>query len=188
MSKKEKDEYPKIIEEYERMKEQLVSYQTEYNELSPIIEELKKDPNVIKYIETKAKLKSVSSEIKKLSSKITEQEMMYCNHYFVIQRDNGGYDGHRYERDYEVTCIHCGLTNKYMKFYGNEFNEYQRKMNHIYVYYNHNTQTYGWASEKELPLLKEIVDKFIDEYPNASNKDIERHVELVKKMKGGNLC
>ena len=75
-----------------------------------------------------------------------------------------------------------------MKFYGSEFNEYQRKMNYIYVYYNHNTQTYGWASEKELPLLKEIVDKFIDEYPNASNQDIEKHIKLVKKMKGGKLC
>lgn len=186
MSKKA--EYQKIIEEYERMKEELVSYQTESNELLPVIDELKKDPNVIKFIEINTRLKCVNSEIKRLSSKISEQDMMYCNHYFVIQRDNGGYDGHRYERDYEVTCIHCGLTNKYMNFYGNEFNEYQRKMNHIYVHYNHNAQTYGWASEKELPVLKEIVDKFTDEYPDASNKDIENHVELVKKMKGGKLC
>lgn len=36
--------------------------------------------------------------------------------------------------------------------------------------------------------LKDKNQKRIDEYPDASNKDIEKHVELVKKMKGGKLC
>lgn len=188
MAIKGKDEYQKIIDEYERMKKELEFYQDEFNKLSPIIEELKKDEKVIKYIETNEKLVNANFKIKSLSSKIAEQDMIHCNHYFVIHRDNGGSDGHRYESDLEVTCVHCGLTNKYMNFYGNEFNEYQRKMNFIYVNYNYSAKTYGWFSEEELPVLKEIIDKFIDEYPDASYKDVEKHVELVKKMKGGKLC
>ena len=175
MSRKRKDEYQTIIDEYERMKRELESYQNKFNELSPRIEELKKDEKVIKYIELNEKLINTNHKIKKLISEISEQDMIHCNHYFVIQRDNGGYDGHRYERDLEVTCVHCGLTNKYMNFYGNEFNEYQRKMNFIYVNYNYNANTYGWFSEEELPVLKEIIDKFIDEYPEASYKDVEKH-------------
>lgn len=33
-----------------------------------------------------------------------------------------------------------------------------------------------------------MLKKEKDEYPNASNQDIEKHIELVKKMKGGKLC
>lgn len=108
----------------------------------------------MKYIETNEKMIDATIKIKELSDNISEQEMIHCNHYFVIQRDNGGYDGHCYERDPEVTCIFYGLTNKYMSFYENEFNEEQRKMNLIYVNYNNNAPTYGWTTEKEIPMLK----------------------------------
>ena len=47
---------------------------------------------------------------------------------------------------------------------------------------------HGYYSYDEIPELKQIYDKFVDEYPQATDKDIENHIALVKKMKEGKSC
>ena len=41
---------------------------------------------------------------------------------------------------------------------------------------------------KKITELKRIYDQFMDEYPKATDEDIENQIALVKKMRGGKLC
>ena len=52
----------------------------------------------------------------------------------------------------------------------------------------HNFKSHGYCDEDKIKELKKIYDKFKSEYPTATDNDIENHISLVKKMRGGKLC
>lgn len=70
-----------------------------------------------------------------------------------------------------------------IKFLKSE-NPYQKMLNCDHYYW----PKHGYYSYDEIPELKQIYDKFVDEYPQATDKDIENHIALVKKMKEGKSC
>lgn len=178
------------IGELNKIKNELVELEENIGKFKNKVEELKKNDFVMSYIDADHEYQKSLSRIKFLKSEIPYQKMLNCDHYFVINEVKSEFDGHRTDRMCIVTCIRCGLTNKYIKWYQNPCAPRDATMmNEVFMncdcYY---WPKHGYYSYDEIPELKQIYDKFVDEYPQAIDKDIENHIALVKKMKEGKSC
>lgn len=145
---------------------------------------------VAKYISLFDEYKSTLNIIKRLEEEIPYQEMLNCDHYFVITDVEHDFDGHRTDTYNIVTCVKCGLTNRYMNdccgsYFS--FDDSYSKMNEIYKLSGCSV-IHGYCDYDELDFYKEEYDKFKECYPNASDDDVENYMALVKKIKGGKLC
>ena len=176
-------------EELTKKKEELKVLDENLNTLQHKIDELKDDEKVKEYITLDNEFEKTCNALGKLIEEIKYQDMYHCEHYFVLNEERREWDGHRTEIIPIVTCIHCGLTNKYYEFYMNRNFPQYNIVNEVY----HNTncryeQIHGFYKYSEINDVKKIYDKFKEEYPDATDEDIENHIKLVKKMRGGKLC
>lgn len=170
------------LEELNNKKEQLKTLDERLKKISPIIEDLKNEEKVKKYIELDKEFNSLCYKLGELIKEIKYEEMYLCDHYFVTVAKDRYFDGHRTNTDYIYQCIHCGLTNKYLE---NSYS-YDHIMNKVIR--NGGVRSYkshGYCDVKNIKEIKSIYDKFKSEYPEATDDDIEKHISLVKKMKGG---
>lgn len=178
------------VEELNKMRNELVELEENIGKFKDEVEELKKNDFVMSYIHVNHEYQKRLRRIKFLKSEIPYQKMLNCDHYFVINEVESGFDGHRTDTTYIVTCVKCGLTNKYMNSYYDPyylFNEPYLKMNEIYKSSGCRT-VHGYCDYDELDFYKEEYDRFKEIYPNASDDDVEKHIALVKKMKEGKSC
>lgn len=173
------------LEKLNQMKEKLEEYKKEASVLNSEIEKAKEESIVLKYIENVNRYNKLSFDIKHLSQEINYYEMHNCNHYFVTISKDSYFDGHRTQVDYIYKCIHCGLTNKYLDDAFLSDCLMNRVINEGIL---DGFKSHGYHDEEEIKELKSIYDKFKSEYPSATDEDIEKHIALVKKMKGGKLC
>lgn len=179
------------VEKLEQMKEELVKLEGHIKVLKNNLEELKKNDFVMSYIYADHEYQTYLNKINILKKEIPYQEMLNCDHYFVINEINHGFDGHRSCTDKVVTCVKCGLTNKYINFHFEPYfswNEEYIRMNEAYKQSSKTNVNHGYCDYDEIDFYKSEYKKFKEEYPNASDKDIEEHISLVKKMKEGKLC
>ena len=180
-------------EKYEEMKNTYQSILKKQEENNSLVDELKENELVKRYIDAyqeKEKLESKESYLKK---ELLIQKILHCSHYYVLNEENSYFDGHRMDTDRVYTCIHCGLTNRYSD------NMYRREV-YPYSMYNDIIRNHGmWVrgnshgkyDYEDLDALEEIYQKYKGEYPQASDKDCERHIAMVMKMKkkeGNKLC
>ena len=171
------------LEKLNEMKKKLEESKNEVTVLKSEIEKMKQESIVLKYIENVDRYNKLNFSIKNLNEEINYYEMHNCNHYFVIISNGSYFDGHRTQTDYK--CIHCGLTDKYLddNFLSNcLMNRVIREggMN--------NFKSHGYCDEDEIKEVKKIYDKFKSEYQDASDDDIEKHIALIRNMKGDKLC
>lgn len=176
-------------EELNKKKKELQKIQENIEELTLVIDSLKQEDVVKRYVDANEKYIESKNKIEDLQEQIKYQNMLHCNHYFVINDVERDYDGHPTGL-YTVTCIHCGLTNKFMDQYNSTLaTKEQEIMNEIFINNNcYHWNKHGKYSYQELSEIKKIYDKFTDEYPNAKDNDVEKYIALVKKMRGGKLC
>lgn len=180
---------PITLEELNKKKEELRLLNEKLKTLATIINELKEDEKVKKYIEVDKEFNSVSYALRNLTEEIKYQEMVQCRHYFVITGYNDEFDGHKMDRTIIKTCIHCGLTNRYMDFYNDHNFPNYNKINEVFINAEaYNYEVHDFYDYDEIDNVKKEYDKFKAEYPDATDDIIEEHIKLVKKMKGGKLC
>ena len=172
-------------EKYDEMKESYKKVLKSIEENNSLIDELKTDDKVKQYIDAyqkKEKLEAIQSSLKK---NLLIQKILHCNHYYVLNEVDTYFDGHRTDSDYIYTCIHCGLTNRYTD------NNYMRD-DYPYSLYNGIIREHGmWVKGnahgkfdyKDLDDLEEIYQKYKGEYPEATDKDCERHIAMIMKMR-----
>ena len=173
------------MENLNEMKLKLESILKENDEKEKLVSQLKCEKIVESYLNESTKLGQLRSCERNLKEQIKRKEMMECNHYFVTIKKDSYFDGHRTQTDYIYKCIHCGLTNKYLDdVFLNDclMNEVIKEVG------MHNFKSHGYCDEDKIKELKNIYDKFKSEYPTATDNDIETHISLVKKMRGGKLC
>ena len=172
-------------EKYDEMKntyQTILKMQEENNDL---VEKLKENEDVKKYIDAFGKKESLESKERYLKKELLAQKILHCNHYYVLNEAESYFDGHRTDTDYIYTCIHCGLTNRYSD------NVYRRDI-YPYSLYNEIIHKYGMYVRgnahgeydyKDLDTLEEIYQKYKGEYKEANDKDCERHIAMVMKMR-----
>ena len=168
----------KFKEEKIEMEKELLRVLKEKEIRQNKVEELKQNELVIKYIDNSSKCNALSLKESYLKNELETQKMLCCNHYFVINDIDTYFDGHKLNSDYIVTCIHCGLTNKYID------DTYKRDclMNQIIRKGGmSNSKYHGRYDIKELDEIKSMYDKFKDDYPNMDDDEIEKHIALIKK-------
>ena len=175
----------KSTQKLNEMKTKLEQYKKEVDILTSEIEKAKEESIVLKYIENVNRYNHLSFGIKNLIEEINYYEMHLCNHYFLTIGKESYFDGHRTQTDYIYKCIHCGLTNKYLD---NLFDSDCFMNRVIKEGIPGGFKSHGYYGEEETKEVKSIYDKFKSEYPSATDEDIENHIALVKKMKGGKLC
>lgn len=172
-----------------KLKEKLLHLEESIEKLQKNLEELKKNDFVMSYIYTKHEYESNLKQAEDLREKILYQELLICDHYFVINDVKSDFDGHRTDRTNIMTCIKCGITNSFFNYYDEDLSSKEKIMKEIF---NGNNcywwPKHGYYSYDEIPMLKDIYEKFVKEYPDATDLDVEKHIEFVKKMKGGKLC
>lgn len=180
---------PITLEELNKKKEELRLLNEKLKTLEPIITELKEDERVKKYIELIKEFDAACNVFSTLSEEIKFQSMYHCQHYFVINSQGSYYDGHRYEKSEVKTCIHCGLTNRYMDYCGNDYFPYYNKMNEVFI--NSGAAyalTHGFYDFDEIKEAEEQYKRFKDANPTATDKQIEKHLSLVKEIKEKKEC
>lgn len=178
------------LEELNKRKKELEEEKVRIKELDSIIKVLKSEDIVKKYIDADTKHAQSKNKIESLQEQIKYQNMLHCDHYFVVNDIVSDFDGHRTDRTEIITCIHCGLTNKFMnQYFWKDVSKSVQMMNQIFLDNNcYYWPRYGNCSYEEITELKRIYDQFMDEYPKATDEDIENQIALVKKMRGGKLC
>lgn len=172
---------PMSLRQLKKMKKELLLQKQKVDCLTNQIEELKKEPSVLSYIKASNELNNAQSKIEELNDEIKYQNMIYCNHYYVLHSYDSGYDGHRYEPIWKVTCIHCGLTNRY---YGMDiYDEKYAMLNYLFSKYGrfNPLECHGKFQVSEISDLKQIYDDYVKQYPKATDKEIEDQIALVKK-------
>ncbi len=172
-------------DEYQKLQNTYQSILIKKEENNSIIEELKKDNKVKKYIDACERNNALKIENESIKKDLLTQKILHCNHFYVLNEIDSSFDGHRTDKEYIYTCIHCGLTNKYYNNdYGHDVYPYS-----IYngVIRNHNMWAFGIEhgkyDYKDLDVLEEIYQKYKGEYPEASDEDCERHIKMVMKMR-----
>lgn len=175
---------PITLEELNKKKEELKLLNEKLKTLEPIITELKEDKKVKKYINLSEEFQIARNILVELIEEIKYQSMYHCQHYFVINHQGSYYDGHRYEKSEVKTCIHCGLTNRYMDYYRDDnFREYS-KMNEVFINSGATyATTHGFYDFNEMKEVEEQYKRFKDANPTATDKQIEKHLSLVKEIK-----
>lgn len=177
-------------EELSMMKAELEKLQRSIEKQEKTLEELKQNDYVISFIYANHEYQNSLTRINTLKEEIPHQEMLNCEHFFVQNKYNSYFDGNRSVKWNFVTCIKCGLTNKYLfNCYGEPNitdDEEQIMMNEIF---NESEGTiYGCCDYDELDFYKDEYEKFKNEYPTATNDDTYEHIKLIKKMKEGKKC
>ncbi len=178
------------LEELNNRKKELEEEKVRIKELDSIIKVLKSEDIVKKYIDADTKHAQSKNKIESLQEQIKYQNMLHCDHYFVVNDVVSDFDGHRTDRTEIITCIHCGLTNRYMnQYFWHDTSKSVQMMNQIFIDYNcYFWPRHGNYSYEEITELKRIYDQFMNEYPKATDEDIEKQMALVKRMKGDKLC
>lgn len=174
-------------EELINMKQKLKQSKEFIQSLEEKLNILMEEDSVIKYIESSKEYRKKINLIKDLVEEIKYQEMLNCNHYFVITKEIENFDGHRTDTYNFATCIKCGLTNEHMFDYYSPYVGEYAKMNEIYKS-NRRYTFHGHCDHSELEFYKQEYVKFKEDNPMASDNDFEEHMVLVKKRKGGKLC
>lgn len=175
------------LEELNKKREELIKHQELTESLKPVIEELKQDDKVKRYIDADMEYRKSKNIMDRLMNELKYQEMFYCEHYFVVNEHRSEFDGHRTDRTTIKTCIHCGLTNRYIDFYMDPvFPEYN-DMNEVFINSGaYSYKTRGFYDYDAISEVKQLYDKFKSEYPNAADEDVEKHIAIVKRIsKGG---
>lgn len=175
---------PITFEELTKKKEELKVLDESLKTLKPIIDELKEDKKVKEYITFNGVFEKTCNTLGNLIKEIKYQKMYYCDHYFVVNEQRSDFDGHRYEKTTIKTCIHCGLTNRYIHLYmDSNFPEYN-DMNEVFINSGaHNYETHGFYNYSDMEDVKKEYKKFKNDNPTATDKQIEKHLRLVKELK-----
>ncbi len=172
----------KIVE----IDEQLENVLKQISEKESEIDTLKQNENVIKYLDSLSQLDNLNLNRRELQIKKIEN----CNHYFVINAVDDGWDGHRCNYSNIATCIHCGLTNRFdeetMKWKGFPY-DIMSNLIRSGAMANSN-QYHGYYDFDDLNELKELYDDFREHNRDMSDKQIERQIAKVKKQKSRISC
>ena len=171
-------------EKYEEMEKKNKDILLQIEQKNSILDKLKENEMVRKYADVFNEKTKLEEEQEDFKRDLAFQRMMHCNHYYVRNYVDSFYDGHRTETNTIVTCIHCGLTNKFVEsgimddvFPYDQMSEIVRGDGMRYNGYH------GDYSESQVDEVKKIYDNYKDEYPKATDKDCERHIKMVMKMR-----
>lgn len=150
------------------------------------INTLKQNDIVIKYLDSLSEL----TDLKQNKEELQVKKMENCNHYFVINSVDDGWDGHRCNYSDIATCIHCGLTNRFdedaMRWRGFPYN---KMISIIRSGAMANSDLYhGYYDYKDVNEVKKLYDDFRSNNRDMNDEQIEKQIAKVKKPKSRIEC